>query len=296
MSDRRAFLKGVSVAGAGVAMASAAGAATKVAVLDGTPAAALKMSSQQGIIPGGSLPEKLAKMEKWGYDGIELDAGIVGRVEEIQKALANSKLKVSAICAADGPYIVTDEAQRKRAMDNAKRILDAAGQLGSTGVIMVPAFNGAQGQLLAGEARKLLIDMLRELGAHAVQAKSRMLLEPLNRGEAYFLRQLGDAASICRDVDSPGIGLMGDFYHMRIEENSDMGAFISAGKYLHHVHLASWQRNQPGSDQRSFVDGFRGLKWIGYQDYCSLECGIKGDREVELPKIVTFLRGQWEEA
>ncbi len=296
MSDRRSFLRGVSAAGAGMAVAASAGAATRIDVLDGTAKAQLKLSSQEWLVPGGSFGEKLEKMERWGYDGIELGGGIAGKVEEYQKAFANSKIKLSAICAADGPYIVPDEGQRKRAMDNAKRLLDAAGQLGSTGVIMVPAFNGAKDQLVGSEARKLLIDMLKELGEHAVQAKCRMLLEPLNRGEAYFLRQLGDAASICRDVDSPGIGLMGDFYHMRIEETSDMGAFISAGKYLHHVHLASWQRNQPGSDQRSFVDGFRGLKWIGYQDFCSLECGIKGNRDEELPKVVTFLRGQWDEA
>ena len=32
---------------------------------------------------------------------------------------------------------------------------------------------------------------------------------------------------------------MGDFYHMFIEETSDLGAFISGGSRVHHVHLAS---------------------------------------------------------
>ena len=58
---------------------------------------------------------------------------------------------------------------------------------------------------------------------------SRVLLEPLNRGEAFFLRQVADAASICRDINSPGVQMMGDFYHMYIEETSDLGAFLSAG-------------------------------------------------------------------
>ncbi len=90
--------------------------------------------------------------------------------------------------------------------------------------------------------------------------------------------------------------MMGDFYHMCIEETSDLGAFISAGAYLHHVHLASRIRVLPGQDERQFVDGFKGLKWIGYQDYCSFECGVKGDPKVEIPKSMAFLRDQWAQA
>ena len=112
-----------------------------------------------------------------------------------------------------------------------------------------------------------------------------MLLEPLNRKEAYFLRQVADAASIARDCKSPGICLMGDFYHMFIEETSDLGAFISGGSYIHHVHWPRGPAYLPGQDERQFVDGFRGLKWIGYQDYCSFECGWRrpagGDPQVD---------------
>jgi sugar phosphate isomerase/epimerase len=176
-----------------------------------------------------------------------------------------------------------------------KEILTAAGALGSPGMIAVPAFNG-QSSLHFPEARGILIDLLKELGEFAAAANTRVLLEPLNRGECMFLRLVADAAAICRDVDSPGVGLMGDFYHMCIEETSDEGAFLSGGSYTHHVHLASRRRVMPGQDERSFVSGFRGLQRIGYTDYCSFECGCDGDREVEIPKAVEFLKGQWEEA
>lgn len=297
MTDRRGFLTGAAAVGAGLVAAGAARAqqtqeaeAARVAPTN----VQLLLGSQEGRIPGDSLAQKAQRAKEFGFDGLELSPGIVGRVDEYKKILGDNGLGVAAICAADGPYIVPDEAQQRRAVDNAKRILDAAGELGSPGVIMVPAFNGAQGHLVGWEGRELLITLLRELGEHAVQAGSRMLLEPLNRGEARFLRQVEDAASICRDVGSPGVGVMGDFYHMRHEETSDMAAFIAGGPWLHHVHLASWNRNLPGQDERSFVDGFRGLKWIGYADYCSLECGIVGDAMVELPKSVEFLRAQWE--
>ena len=257
----------------------------------------LKLSSQLGVIPGKSLDEKLAKMEQWGFDGVELPGDIVGKEKMYQDAIRKTKLKFSAVCFGlmNGDLVSEDKAKRGPAAEKLKQVLTSAGELGTTGVIYVPAFNG-QTKLTNQEIRQILVETLPAIGEHAVKVKSRVLLEPLNRKEAFFLRQVADAAAICRDCNSPGICVMGDFYHMGIEETSDLGAFISAGPLLHHVHLASRIRVLPGQDDRQFVDGFLGLKWIGYQDYCSFECGVKGNREVEIPKSMAFLRDQWAKA
>jgi len=290
--SRRDFMFKAPLAGAGLAMvAGGANAATDA------PRAALKLSSQEGVIPGENLKEKVQKMDKWGFDGLEVwGGGLPNRVKETKDALKGTRVKISAICAGyKGVLISDDKSVRNQAVTFIKEILPAAGELGSTGLITVPAFNN-QTKLNHVEGRKVLLDLLPELGDAAQQAGTRILLEPLNRGEAWFLRLLADAAAMCRDVNHPAVCLMGDFYHMGIEETSDLGAFISAGKYLHHIHLASRKRNLPGQDERSYVDGFKGLKWIGYQDYCSFECGVIGNREVEIPKSLAFLRKQWEKA
>ena len=259
--------------------------------------AVLKIASQEGRIPGNDLPEKLVRMEKWGIDGLEVGGGnLHNRVPEIKAALANSKVKMSAICAGfSGALMSDDEAVRKQCVESMKVILTAAGELGSTGLIYVPAFNG-QTKLDHIEGRKILLDLLPELCEFAQKAGTRMLLEPLNRGETWYVRQVADAAAICRDVKSLAACVMGDFYHMYIEETSDMGAFISGGDMLRHVHLASIKRNLPGQDERDYTNGFAGLKMIGYQDFCSFECGCIGDPEVEIPKSVKFLREQWKKA
>lgn len=259
--------------------------------------AVLRISSQEGIIPGASLEEKIAKMERWGIEGLEVGGrGLKDRVKELKSALANTNVKISAICAGfEGALISEEESEREKCRRSMKEILIAAGELGATGLIFVPAFNH-QKPLPFVEARKVLIDQLHELAEYAGSCGTRLLMEPLNRNEAWFLRLLADAAAICRDVNHPGACMMGDFYHMCIEETSDMGAFLSAGKYLHHVHLASRTRKLPGQDDRDFIDGFRGLKMIGYKDFCSFECGVLGDREVEIPKSVKFLREQWSKA
>lgn len=292
MINRREMMAGGAATMAGLALLTH-GQTAHAAARD----ASLKLASQLGVIPGNGLDEKLDKMARWGFDAVELGGDIVGNEARYRDATSKAGLKISAICwGSIGGDLVSDvKEKRQPAFDQFQKMLTAAGELQSTGVIYVPAFNG-QTQLTNQEIRTILLDTLPKLGEHAKQVGSRILLEPLNRGEAFFLRQLADAASICRDCNSPGVCMMGDFYHMAIEETSDMGAFISAGDYLHHVHLACRRRDLPGQDERSFVDGFRGLKMIGYQDFCSFECGVHGDREVEIPKSMQFLKDQWQQA
>jgi len=291
--NRRGFLAGGAAAAAGLAMVSTAHADIPKPEKEGV----LNLSSQLGVIPGRDLNEQLANMQKWGFAGVELGGDAANDPKKFADAIAKTDLKVSAICwgSHDGDLVSEDVGKRKKGVENLKKALAAAGQLKSTGVIYVPAFNG-QTKLTNQEIREVLLKDFPAIAEYAVSVGSRVLLEPLNRGEAFFLRQLADAASICRDLNSPGMQMMGDFYHMFIEETSDLGAFISAGPYLHHVHLASRERNLPGQDERSFVDGFRGLKLIGFQDYCSFECGVRGDRDEEIPKSLAFLREQWAQA
>ena len=266
---------------------------------DPSQKARLRLSCQEGGTPGQSLGEKLDFLEANGFEGLELGGGgLAKRVEDIQKALQGRKIKVSAICAGFKGVLISDqEESRNTALASMKEILTAAGALGSTGMIMVPAFNN-QTKLDHKEGRDLLVKLLGDLGDHAQKAGTRVLLEPLNRRECHFLRQVADGAAICRDVNNPGVGVMGDFWHMTWEETSDMAAFIAAGSYLHHVHMASRKtRKTPGEDEGdNYVDGFKGLKLIGYQDFVSFECGCKGDRAKAIPAAAKLLREQWEMA
>ena len=260
----------------------------------------LKISCQEGVAPGKTLTEKLDFMESLGIVGFEpWGGGLEKRINEIQDALKNRNIKMSAVCAGfDGWLIADDPAIQKKCMDSLKVIIEAAGALGSTGVIFVPAFNN-QKSLPDKEARALLIGQMKELGDFALQNKTRILLEPLNREECYFCRQVADGAAIVRDVNSAGAAVMGDFWHMTWEETNDRAAFLSAGDYLHHVHIASRKRRKmPGEDGEAdnYINGFRGLKEINYQDYVSFECGSVGDSKITLPAAVKLMNEQWKKA
>jgi sugar phosphate isomerase/epimerase len=294
--NRREFLTVSTVAGLVGAVVPTAQALT---IPDPPQKARLRLSCQEGVAPGNTLTEKLDFLEELGFEGFEPGGGgLSKRIDELEKALHGRKIKISAICAGfKGCLISEQEDVRRTAMESMKEILTAAGALGSTGMIMVPAFHG-QTKLGHQESRDLLLKMLPELGDHAHKAGTRVLLEPLNRRECYFLRQLADGAAICKDANNSGICLMGDFWHMTWEEPSDMAAFIAGAKYVHHVHMASRkERKMPGEDAGdNYVEGFRGLKVIGYQDFVSFECGCKGDSRKALPAAAKLLREQWEMA
>ena len=262
----------------------------------------LKLSFQEGIAPGKNLREKFDFMEKYGVVGFEPGGrGLSGRVNEIKEELKGRNIQVSAICAGFEGFPLSTEADvRKKFHETMNEIIIAAGQLGSTGVIFVPAFN-SQVPVMPHtmETRDFLWEEINKLGTFAAENGTTVIFEPLNRKEAFYLRQVGDAASICRDINNPGVKCMGDFWHMTWEETSDSGAFLSAGEYLQHVHVASRKRrSMPGEDGAAdnYVDGFRGLKQIAYNKYVSFECGCQGDRRIVVPAALQLLRKQWKEA
>lgn len=298
--NRRSFL-GTAVSGAALAASGGLFSSFKSdASSEKKHSSKLKISCQEGVAPGKTLTEKLDFMESLDIVGLEIwGGGLEKRVNEIQQALQNRNMKVSAICAGfEGWLIADDPAIQKKCMDSMKVIIAAAGELGSTGVIFVPAFNN-QKSLPDKEARDLLVGQMKELGEFALQHKTRILLEPLNRKECYFCRQVADGAAIVRDVNSAGAAVMGDFWHMTWEETNDRAAFLAAGDYLHHVHIASRKRRKmPGEDgdADNYINGFRGLKEINYQDYVSFECGSVGDPKVTLPAAVKLMREQWKKA
>lgn len=299
--DRRDFLKSTMVGAAGVAIASSPIAAlTSCTPKKEVCKTELKLSFQEGTAPRQSLNEKFDYMESLGIVGFEPGGrGLAGRVNEIQQALNGRNIKVSAICAGFDGFILAEDPAVKAQFDSTMReIIAAAGELGSTGVIMVPAFNGQTPcKPHSRETREYLCEQMHELGEYALKHNTTVILEPLNRREAHYLRQVADAAAICRDSKSAGVKCMGDFWHMS-EETSDYAALLAAGpEFLQHVHIASrGDRKMPGENGEvdNYVDGFRALKQMGYDKYVSFECGCNGDKEILVPAAVELLRSQWE--
>ncbi|MDR2912507.1 MAG: sugar phosphate isomerase/epimerase [Alistipes sp.] len=306
--NRKEFLK-TTLMGAAALMAAPALAGSVVSAAGrkgtadqrATAAPRLNISFQEGTAPGENLAQKFDWMEAHGVTGFEPGGKNLGaRVAELKNLLRGRNIKVTAICAGFEGFILAEDPAVKAAFDSSMRdIIVAAGELGSVGVIMVPAFNGQKPcRPHTLETREFLCEEMGKLGEFALQHGTTAILEPLNRREAFYLRQVGDGAAIARDSGSKGVTCMGDFWHMS-EEASDYGALWSADGYLSHVHIASrGRRIMPGEDGEldNYVDGFRALKEMNYEGWVSFECGTRGEREQTVTAALELMREQWARA
>ena len=178
--NRRNFLR-TSLSGAALAVGSTALASCS------SKSANTAKGEKGSDKTGKDLELKLSFMEKLGVVGFEPGGGgLASRVNEIKQALNGRNIKVSAICAGFKGFILsTDPAIRKECMDTMKEIIAAAGELGSTGVIIVPAFNGQVPALPhTMETRDFLCEQFNEMGTFAAQHGTSVIFEPLNRNVA----------------------------------------------------------------------------------------------------------------
>ncbi len=261
----------------------------------------MKLSCQEGLAPGATFAERLKNLEKYGFAGIELNGGYLHTPEELDErraALRDSPVKASSVCGGNSAELVhPDRARRQKCSDGLKRQLEAAAEFGAVGPITVPIFNHndrvpdlSPWKTRAQIERELLIEVLLPLAEFAASTGTAVLLEPLNRYESNSIPQQKDGADIVKQINSPGVRLMSDVFHMHIEETNSPETLRSVGSTIGHVHLADNTRKEPGSGDIDFRAIFAALKEVGFSNYMAFECGLTGPADVVLPRSVTFLK------
>ena len=248
----------------------------------------------------GNLPQQLDYAEKMGFEAIELRGDIFKNIAPWKEALATSRLKVSALdWSSLGPIVGGVPAEREKSLDHLKRSIDAAAELKAPSLIVVPPRLSHPGLPDAATSRRIIIDTLGPLAETAAKAGTCIMFEPVNRKGVNCLHFVVDAASACREINSPGIGVVADFCQMIQEETNLTGAMLSGGSWIRQIHLSSRKRTLPGQeaeDAEKFLQGFRGLKLINYQGYCSFECGKIETYQEQIAESMAFLRTQWSQA
>lgn len=262
----------------------------------------MKIGIREGMVPGMTLPEKLACLREVGLDGIELHGPSLAMPrEELVSLFAESPVAVS--CIEGIPMLIdADPAKRATAKEGIRARLDLAARLGAVGVLVVPQF-GRQPALpdlspyksAHDLERELLISQLRELAPDAAAAGVSLFLEPLNRYEAYLVNRLDQGVAIAREA-GPAVGVMADFFHMNIEERDIAASIRMAGHRVVYVHVADSNRLQPGRGHLDFRTGFAALKEAGYDGWLTIESRVDGPFDEAIRETAAFLREQWAEA
>jgi len=261
----------------------------------------MKLSCQEGLAPGLTFADKLRNLHAYGFEGVELAGGHLNDaagLAERREVLKDSPVRASSICGGfPAEMIHPDPRRRRECADALKRFIDLAAELGATGPISVPIFNRADRLpdmspwKTQHEAEiELLLRVLEELARHAEGTGACLLLEPLNRYESNALRDVEEAAQVCRTLGSSGVRVMADFFHMHIEQPDTPRSLAAVADVLAHVHLADNTRLEPGTGDIDFAAAFKVLAKAGFSGYMALECGLSAKADIALPKSVAFLR------
>jgi len=259
----------------------------------------LKLSCQEHLLPGDGILEKWEFARGAGFDGVELrgTGDWNGRMDEFRAARERGAV-FSSVCLISDRFIGDfDPEIRREAVAHMKDLLSGIAELGGTGAVTPAAYGLASKRLppftvprTEEEDRRVLLEALEELGEHADGEGTLVLLEPLNRYEDHMLNRVEDAVELCKAVGRPSLKVMGDLFHMNIEEDDLGGSILAAGDYLAHVHLADSSRLQPGTAHTDFAGAFAALREIGFDGYMAMECGIRGNPEEAIPESVRYLR------
>jgi sugar phosphate isomerase/epimerase len=266
----------------------------------------MDIACQERLLPGDSFREKVECAARIGFEGIEINASfdasggssLAARLDEIRDAIADKNVSISSICGGHpNDFLAVDSEKRRQAVECYEESLRLAGELGTTGPILVPIFGAPQIsdpwplRSLESLEKEILAAICEQLAAVAVEHDTNVLLEPLNRYETHLINTLADAVEVCEMAGSPnGLTIMADFFHMNIEEANIAESIRKAGDWISHVHLADSTRLEPGTAHTDFGSGLGALQDIGYEGYMALECGLSGAPEESLTSCVEYLK------
>src|SRR5690606_12407813 len=98
-----------------------------------------------------------------------------------------------------------------------------------------------------------------------------LIYEPLNRYETNLLNTLQAGSEFVDGLQTKGVKLLADLFHMNIEEDDLAKAIRDYGKHIGHVHFADSNRKPIGFGHTSMEPIALALQEIKYQGYVSAE-------------------------
>jgi sugar phosphate isomerase/epimerase len=235
------------------------------------------------------LEEAVPRYARAGIKGITVwRQALAGRdAAAAGKLIRDHGLFIVSLCRGGFFPAVTAE-RRAEAIDENRRCIDEAEALGAPLVVLV--CGAVPGQSLA-ESRRQISDGIAAVLPHAAAARVKLAIEPLHpmyAAERSAVNTVRQARSICRQLDSPWLGIAIDVYHTWWDDGlpEDIAACGVEGT-LFAFHICDWRT--PTID---FLDD-RGLMGEGCIPIRQIrgrieDAGFRGFHEVEI-----FSRRLW---
>ena len=179
-------------------------------------------------------------------------AGVAGisvwrqAIEVLDPADAGRRIREAGMAVVSlvrgGFYPAVDKSDRKKAIEENRRIIDEAAALGAPHVVLV--CGAVPGQPLE-ESRKQIREGIEATLDHAGQAGVKLAIEPLHPMYAdsrSAINTLGQANDMAEAIDSPLVGVAVDVYHLwwDPELEQQIRRCAGLGKILA-FHICDWK-------------------------------------------------------
>lgn len=236
-----------------------------------------------------TIREAVEACEKLGVPAIDpwrhqMQAG--GFAENV-RLIRGAGLQVTGLCRG-GFFAASDEAGRDAAMDDNRRAVDEALELGARCLVLVVGGLAEGSRDLAG-ARRHVVDSIAALAEYAHPAGMPLAIEPMHPmycADRGCVNTLGHALDICEELGE-GIGVVIDVYHVWWDPDlEEQIRRAGRGGRILAYHVCDWRRETRDLlfDRAMMGDGVIELKKIralvedaGYDGPCEVEIFSKLD-------------------
>jgi 2-keto-myo-inositol isomerase len=280
LSRREALVSAGALAAAAVASGCAAAPASAGRPVDEPFKYCLNTSTLMGHKL--SISDEIDIAAKAGFQAMEpwireLDAHVKGggSLKDLGKKIADNGLTVeSAIGFA--PWIVDDDAQRAKGVEQMKREMDMVAQIGGKRIAAPPAGNKNDALDLrkAAERYRVILDIGDQTG---------VVPEMEFWGPVKVISTLAEAAFIALQSGHPKACILADIYHMYKGGSGHDSVRLLNGDAIHVIHTNDYpadppreaikdeHRVYPGDGIAPLTTFFRHLKAIGFTGALSVE-------------------------
>ena len=219
----------------------------------------------------GSL-DQLENVAAWGYDYAEISPALLGIDEaggtieqQALEQIQGSPVPVTAMCGfLARSKVVGPEVDSAQVRDYVIRLFDAMQQ---TGVPVIGYGSGGSRFVPDGFSRDRALEQVNDfLQVCADLGEPRgvqVALEPYNYDDANLINTVPEGIEMVQKVNRPGIQLMADFFHMRLNGES-FDTLAAAGPYLIHAHIAEPGRGRPQTTPAEHAAYLQALCEAGY--------------------------------
>lgn len=236
----------------------------------------IKISYNTLVYVNESVDKSIERLAKFGYDGVDL-VGEPARYDPamVCELLEKNNIRASSICAVfntERDFASPKPEIRENAVNYVKECVDFAKAVGAHSIsVQASACMKTVSEAPAEQEWAWAVEGLRAAGEYALKNGINLTLEAWNRYETHIINKCSQALAMVNEINLPNVGVMGDTYHMNIEEANLGDALREVGDKLYYLHIADSNRAAPGRGHIDFREVARALRDINYDGWVSME-------------------------